>query len=99
MHNLFYRLLVNYSIKRCYSHAILNRGNHISDSTPSSLFTFLGITLRHIPITLTTEKTPTTVGAIVVPADVDIQVMLHRPSSGGGRGGDRGASENGAIDM
>jgi hypothetical protein len=45
MHNLFYRLLVNYSIKRCYSHAILNRGNYISDSTPSSLFTFLGITL------------------------------------------------------
>jgi hypothetical protein len=72
MHNLFYRLLVNYSIKRCYSHAILNRGNHISDSTPSSLFTFLGITLRHIPITLTTEKAPTTVGAIVVPEDVDI---------------------------
>jgi hypothetical protein len=46
MHNLFYRLLVNYSIKRCYSHAILNRDNHISDSTSSSLFTFLGITLE-----------------------------------------------------
>jgi hypothetical protein len=48
MHNLFYRLLINYSIKRCYSHAILNRGNHISDSTPSSLFTFLGITTMDV---------------------------------------------------
>jgi hypothetical protein len=49
----------------------------------------LMVVMRHVPVILTTEKAPTAVGAIVVPIDVDIQVMLHRPSSRGG-GGDHG---------
>jgi hypothetical protein len=37
---IYFRVLANYSIKMCYSHTILNKGNHISNST-SFLFVYI----------------------------------------------------------